>query len=151
MERSLRLIMLLLLVVASMSAAAQNSKYSSTGDEVAFDGNDLTAYFENKVVQGSEDYQLEYDGLTLRFATEENMWTFKSNPEKYIPAYNGWCATAVANGKLYKPDYSHYKLQDGKLLFFEVRAFFNGKTAWNKDPDKHKLLADEKFVDLLPD
>lgn len=143
--------MLLLFVAASFSVSAQKSKYSSTADELAFDGNDLIAYHENKVVKGSEEYKLEYDGLNLRFSSEENLWTFKSNPNKYLPAYNGWCATAVANGKLYKPDYSHYKLQDGKLLFFEVRAFFNGKTAWNKDPEKHKLLADDKFESIKPD
>lgn len=151
METNFKLILLSFLMIANYSISAQNTKYSSGDDEVAFDGNDLIAYHDNKVVLGSEDYELEYDGLKLRFSSEENLWTFKSNPQKYLPAYNGWCATAVANGKLYKPNFEHFKVQDGKLLFFEVRAFFNGKTAWNKDPEKHKLLADEIFDTIKPD
>ena len=66
-----------------------------------------------------------------------------------MPAYNGWCAIALTNGTLAKPDFSQFKVQDGKLLFFEVRAFFNGKTAWEKDPDINKIVADEKFIKIF--
>ena len=138
-------------MAGSLSVSAQVSKYSCAADEVAFDGNDLISYHSNKVVKGSDKYKLEFDGLTLHFASEENMYTFKSNPDKYLPAYKGWCATAVATGKLYKPDFGHFKVQDGKLLFFEVRAFFNGKTAWEKNPELHMVLANDKFQKLKTD
>ena len=65
--------MLLLFVAASFSVSPQKSKYSSTADELAFDGNHLTAYHQNKVVKGSEEYKPHYDGLNLRFSSEENL------------------------------------------------------------------------------
>jgi len=28
-----------------------------------------------------------------------------------------------------------FKIQNGSLLFFEVKAFYNAKTHWEKDPE----------------
>lgn len=148
MKKNIKLIALILLLIGTYNVNAQVKKYSSHDDQIAFDGNDLTEYQNNKVVKGKKEHVLEYDGLKLYFASNENRTKFQSNPDKYLPAYNGWCATAVANGSLYKPNFSHYKVQDGKLLFFEVRAFFNGKTAWEKNPEIHMIQANEKFKKL---
>ena len=148
MKRNIILIAILLLITGTFNLEAQVKKYSTQDDEVSFDGNDLTEYQNKKVVKGKKEHILEYDGLTLLFASAENRNKFQSNPDKYLPAYKGWCATAVANGSLYKPDYSHFKIQDEKLLFFEVRAFFNGKTACDKYPVIHMIQSDEKFKSL---
>jgi len=151
MRECIKVVAVIFFMVLSYGTIAQEAKYSCGTDEVAFDGNDLIAYFSSKVEKGSKDHSLDYDGLTLYFKTAENRNKFQSDPDKYLPAYNGWCATAVANGSLYKPNYNHYKLQDGKLLFFEVRAFFNGKTAWEKNPELHMALANEKYQKLKVD
>ncbi len=120
-------------------------------DEIAFDGNDLVSYFDGQVQKGSQNYAYQYDGFNLRFVSKENLSKFKADPEKYMPAYNGHCAVALVRGDLIKPDFNFYKIQDGELLFFEVRAFFNGRTAWDKDPDINKIVADKKFRDLEKD
>ncbi|MBV6645082.1 MAG: hypothetical protein KI790_06520 [Cyclobacteriaceae bacterium] len=138
-------------LLLAFSALSQDRPRYSCGDEaVAFDGNDLVSYYENTSVQaGSESYKLEHDGLTLLFTTNANREKFKANPDKYLPAYGGWCAIALASGTLARPDFNHYKVQDGKLLFFEVKAFFNGKTAWEKDPDINKIVADKKYNEIF--
>ena len=148
MNRNIKLITLLLLITG-LSVNAQVKKYSTYNDAVSFDGNDLTEYHNNKVVKGKKEHSLVYDGLTLYFASADNRNKFQGSPDKFLPAYNGWCATAVANGSLYKPNYNQFKIQDNKLLFFEVRAFFNGKTAWEKNPEIHMIQANEKFDSLV--
>jgi YHS domain-containing protein len=120
-------------------------------NEIAFDGNDLVSYFDGEVKKGNQNYSYKYEGFNLQFASRENLEKFKSDPEKYMPAYNGHCAVALVRGDLIKPDFNFYKIQDGELLFFEVRAFFNGRTAWDKDPDINKIVADKKFRDLEKD
>ena len=130
--------------VFSQEHTADN-QYACSADEIAFDGNDLVSYQGDK---GKEEHTYEYEGLTLRFASWANMDKFIEDPEKYLPAYGGWCAIAVANGTLTKPDFSHFQIQDNKLYFFEVRAFFNGQTAWNRDPDINKIVADKKYEQL---
>ena len=151
MKRNIKLITIILILIGGFSVNAQVKKYSTAGDEVSFDGNDLIEYQNNKVVKGKKEHILEYDGLTLYFTSAENRNKFQSDPDKYLPAYNGWCATAVANGSLYIPNYSHFKIQDDKFLFFEVRAFFNGKTAWDKNPEIHMIQANKKFSELKVD
>ncbi|MEL7145622.1 MAG: YHS domain-containing (seleno)protein [Bacteroidota bacterium] len=133
----------------SPEVAAQQHTYGFHGDEKPFDGNDLISYFDGKVLPGKDNITYTYKEVTLYFANDENRERFKKDPEKYFPAYNGWCAIALASGTLARPNYSSYKVQDGKLLFFEVRAFFNGKTAWEKDPDINRIAADAKYSEIF--
>lgn len=132
------------------SSYAQHN-YAFHGDEKAFDGNDLISYFDGDLKKGKDDITYKYNEVVLYFASNDNKEKFKANPEKYFPAYNGWCATALASGTLAKPDYNNFKIQEGRLLFFEVRAFFNGRTAWEKDPDINKITADQKFGQIFKD
>ncbi len=145
-----RLILTSILFTAVFVVSVAQAKYPSIQEEFAFDGNDLVSYFETNAapVKGDEQYAYQYEDLKLKFSTQENLNKFRSNPEKYIPAYNGWCAIALTHGNWIRPDFNQYKIQDGKLLFFEVRAFFNGKTAWEKDPEINKVVADKKWEEL---
>lgn len=144
-------ILLLLFTLISFSTLSQPHEYVCSPEEIAFDGNDLVSYFEEGIIKGTDQYSYTYDGLNLRFASKANLEKFKANPEKYIPAYNGYCAIALTSGNFVRPDFNHFKIQDGKLLFFEVRAFFNGKTAWERDPQLHKIVADAKYRELTTD
>jgi YHS domain-containing protein len=135
---------MLMLAVVSASAHAQ-TLYSCANKEVAFDGHDLVSYFESTPTKGNPEFTALYDGLRLQFCTEEHLDAFIQDPEKYMPLYGGWCATAMAQGVYNQPDFSMWDIQEGQLLFFEVKAFFNGKTQWMKDPDKHLILADRYY------
>lgn len=138
-------ITLLIILFLSQSSLAQ---YVSDGKEIAFEGYDITSYFDGKPVKGHRMINYEYEDLNLTFSSKESRQKFINNPEKYLPAYGGWCATAVVSGTLIEPNFSLYKIQEGKLLFFEVKAFFNGQTQWEKDPDYNKLLADAQYSSL---
>ena len=37
-------------------------------------------------------------------------------------------------GRLACPDYTNFKIEDGRLLLFELTGFTNGRTVWNSDP-----------------
>jgi hypothetical protein len=62
-----------------------------------------------------------------------------------MPAYGGWCVTAVAGNILTKLDYSMSKIQEEKLLSFEVKAFLNGETYWGKNPEANVLVSNKKY------
>ncbi len=142
------LILLIIVLFSSVESYGQHN-YAFGKEEKAFDGNDLISYFDGEVKKGKDNIGFKYNETTLLFSSEENRERFKADPEKYFPAYNGWCATAIASGSLARPDFNNYKIQDGRLLFFEVRAFFNGRTAWEKDPDINKITADQKFGQIF--
>ena len=143
---------ILLFAITPFIAFSQNPPphpYSSPGSDVAFDGFDLTSYFHGSVQKGVQQHELQYDGINLRFASAANKDKFLENPSTYLPAYGGWCAIALTQGSWVQPDFEHFKIQEGKLLFFEVRAFFNGKTAWEKDPDINMIMADKKYQEMV--
>lgn len=144
----MKLLLTVFFTVLCTIAFAQQ-KYACSPEEIAFYGNDITSYYDNKVVVGKTEFGLKYEGLNLQFANAQNREKFKKEPEKYLPEYNGWCAIALTNGALVQPDFNHFKVQNGELLFFEVKAFFNGKTAWDKDPDINKIVADKKFNEMF--
>ncbi|MFT6866368.1 MAG: YHS domain-containing protein [Cyclobacteriaceae bacterium] len=144
----MRLIIIATVLVLSTKLTAQQ-KYACSSDEIAFYGNDLITYYDGKPVKGNPEYLLDYEGLKLQFVNKVNLEKFKKDPQKYLPAYGGWCAIALTSGALVQPDFNHFKVENGELMFFEVKAFFNGKTAWEKDPEINKIVADKKFNDIF--
>jgi hypothetical protein len=51
----------------------------------------------------------------LRFASAENRKTFEANPDKYVPAYVGFCAFGVSVGAKFDGDPRYWKIVDGQL------------------------------------
>ena len=137
--------LLLILMTFVLAGAQAQQKYSCTSDEIAFGGNDLVSYFDGTPTAGIAKYATEYDGLKLQFKNYDNLLKFKKDPEKYLPKYGGWCATAVASNHYIKPDFNMFKIQDDQLLFFEVKAFYNGKTHWERNPEVNEIVADKKY------
>ncbi len=133
-----------LMMFLSVAGNAQQKYVQSDGP--AFDGYDLVSYFAGaKPLPGIQKYGVKYDGLTLLFANMANMQEFKRQPDKYLPAYGGYCATAVSNQSLVVPNFANFDIQNDKLLFFETKGFFNGRTEWNKDPQLNEILADRHY------
>ena len=136
---------LLLFAAFAMAQDAYPAEYG----EVLFGGYDPISYFDDKVEKGNPGIFFKIEGRKLLFTTEAHKKAYQENPEIYAPAYGGWCAIAMVDKTFVVPDYTLYKVQDGTLLFFSVRAFFNGLTEWDKDPDKNKLLADTNYTVLF--
>jgi hypothetical protein len=50
------------------------------------------------------------------FASEEHKATFTKDPEKYLPAYGGYCAYGVSINKLFPVEIDIWKIADGRLF-----------------------------------
>ncbi len=137
--------------VANSDATPEHAPALNTGvcapDGVAVDGFDLVSYYvADNPLAGDEAIYVEHLGLTYRFATTNNRAAFVADPDKYLPSYRGWCSTNLSMGRLACPDYTNYKLEDGKLLFFERVGFTNGLDIWNSDPLLHRRQANQNFA-----
>ena len=61
---------------------------------------DVTAYhLKNKAIQGEKRFGHDWKGATWYFATAEQRDMFAANPEKFSPAYNGFCSNALTLGE----------------------------------------------------
>jgi YHS domain-containing protein len=108
-------------------------------NNVANGGYDLVSYFtDNAAVKGSKEFTHEIDGVKYQFASVAHKNLFQSNPEKYLPVCNGYCAWGVAEkGKKVPVNPETFKIIDGKLYLFFNGKFnggpFNTLPEWNKN------------------
>lgn len=136
------------LLLISIFSIAQDA-YPVDKGQVLLDSYDPVSYFDGRAEKGNPEIFIEINGRKLLFTSEDHKGAYQEDPSQYEPAYGGWCAIAMVDKTFVVPDYTLFKVQDGELLFFSVRAFFNGLTEWDKDPDKNKLLADTNYTVLF--
>ena len=121
---------------------------------LALRGYDPVSYFQgDKPRQGSARFTASYNGMTFRFASEQNRNTFRSDPAKYAPQFGGFCETGVMLSKKLDADPNVYRIHDGKLYVYinaQARGVFledpveNGRKAVRNWP----LIKDKKPSEL---
>ncbi len=85
-------------------------------DGAAIGGTDPVAYFtDGKPVAGSDKFTATHDGVTWKFSSAEHRDMFKAEPEKYAPAYGGYCATGASFGYKIPIDPTTWDIHNGKL------------------------------------
>ena len=123
---------LIIWLVASTSIFSQSIDYNTKDGYVA-KGYDVVAYFQNKAIEGEEQYTTHYDGVKFKFSSEENLNTFLDNPTEYIPQYGGFCAYAIAvNSKKVDINPKTFEIRDGKLYLFYNSWGNNTLKKWRK-------------------
>lgn len=115
-----------------------HTRVNTLGMGVALGGYDPVSYFPEGGSQPAKGFikrDFEFGGVTYRFASDANRELFRANPEKYVPAYNGWCAWAIAelNAKV-DVDPLAYEILDGKLYVFYDHADLNTHEMWLQNP-----------------
>lgn len=135
---------LLTLPLASVSVQAAptpslQERFDTLGMGVAIGGFDPVSYFPEgggKPEKGFVQRDLKHKDVTYRFASDANRDRFRANPEKYLPAYNGWCAWAMAelNAKV-DVEPTAFEVYKGKLYVFYDHADLNTRALWLKDPE----------------
>ena len=118
---------------------------------VAIQGYDPVAYFtQNKAVKGQAANTVVYKNVTYRFATPANAEAFKASPDKYEPAYGGWCAYAMGStGEKVEVDPETFKIKDGKLFLFYHTFINNTLNKWNKDEVNLHRKADQSWTKFV--
>lgn len=114
-----------------------HQQHNLMGEGVGLAGYDPVAYFPeggSKPARGLINISHQYEGVTYRFSSPENLNRFKQNPGKYLPAYGGWCAWAVAElGKRVDIDPESFVIKDGKLYVFYRDPALDTRGLWQKD------------------
>ena len=121
--------------------------YTESSSGLAIRGTDPVAYFtEGQAVEGSSEYETEYQGATWRFSSAENQELFESDPEAYAPQYGGYCAKAVSEGNVVSTDPEAWKIVDDKLYLNYSPAV---QAQWVEDIEGNIRLGDEMWPNVL--
>ncbi|TYC52277.1 hypothetical protein FMN50_18160 [Rhodobacterales bacterium] len=116
-------------IVSSAFGAGVDVNATVTG--LALRGVDPVSYFtDGEPKDGKFDITEVHNGATYRFVSEESRDLFKQNPEKYLPAYGGFCAFGTAMGVKVDGDPDLWKIVDGKLYLNLSESI---QERWNTD------------------
>jgi len=85
---------------------------------------DVVAYQSvGKAIPGDQAWVFRWNDADWHFSSEQNRAAFAHDPERFTPAYGGYCATAVSAGMTFDVDPGAFHVEDGRLfLFFNADA-----------------------------
>ena len=113
----------------------------------AIKGYDPVAYFVDGAPKlGKAEFTAEHGGVRWQFSSAGNKQRFLREPDKYLPAFGGYCAYGVAQGYLVKIDPKAWSIRQGTLyLNYDPGV----QKQWEKDPEGFIDTARKAWPDLI--
>jgi len=110
------------LLVTAGGALAGSLDKNLGADGLALEGYDPVAYFtDGEPTKGSPEHTATFDGATYRFTSAEHLAAFEAEPERYLPAYGGYCAFGAAMGRKFDGDPEVWEIV-GDQLYLNLNA-----------------------------
>ena len=130
---------LLLLTGPALAAEVQTNT-------LGISGYDLVSYHDGaKPLRGNGNHVAVHEGVTYLFASDAHRKAFEREPERYVPAYGGFCAYGVSVGKKFVGDPDVWKLRDGRLF---LNLDNKVKGLWRKDIPGRIRTADQRWASI---
>ena len=129
------------LTPAASSASLPSAQYAFNTDAggVLLHGYDVMGYFyKNKALPGSNRFTAKWGGGTYWFSSAQYRSWFKSDPDRWVPQYGGWCAMSLTRGKKVDADPNFFVRRETGLFVF---ANNEQMQAWLTDEAKHEAQA----------
>lgn len=142
MTKTFQIIAFVALAALSINTWAGDYAHSAP----AVSGYDVVSYQTGKrPLRGNGHYVATHDGATYLFVNQANLDTFNADPERYVPAYGGYCAFGVSVGKKFIADPEVWRLVDGKLY---LNLDTNIQADWLKDVPGRIAKADANWEEI---
>ena len=136
------------LAMPGMSLASAGKPVNTLGspEGIAIGGYDPVAYFrEGGPRKGSPDHAVMQGGATWHFVSAQNKALFAVDPERYKPAYGGFCAYGTSRGYLVKIEPEAWSIVDGRLyLNYDLGV----RETWARDTPKYLARSEKNWPRL---
>ncbi len=144
MKKTFLLFLLLPFMSVAQTDLHRKQQFNLDKNGLAISGYDPVSYItQQKAIEGSKTFAYNFNGINYYFSSATNLNLFKAAPEKYEPAYGGWCAYAMGNtGEKVEVDPETFKVINGKTYLFYNFYFNNTLKTWNKNETTLKSKAD---------
>lgn len=117
------------LFITFLSVAQKPEIYSPSG--IALNGYDVVSFYtESKAVTGNDVFSFKWKDVTWLFSSQQHLDSFKLSPQKYEPAYGGYCAYGTSRGYKASAQADTWMILNSKLYFnYNLKV----KEAWDKN------------------
>jgi len=109
----------------------------------ALAGYDPMSMHAGGAVLGSASHSLNWNGATWRFANDANRVAFEAAPEKYAPAFGGFCGFAMSKGFTAVSDPTAWHVEGGQLYVFNDANF---RDKWLADMTANRSLSEASWA-----
>jgi YHS domain-containing protein len=135
------LFVLLAAVLLQACGTVHNTMRDEQDERVILRGNDAVAYFtEGKPVRGNASITSSWNGDVYRFSSDANKRLFDADPQKYAPAWAGFCASGTHYALKAAIGADVFMVYKGRLYLFGGER---SKANWLMDADDNIRLGDE--------
>lgn len=128
------------------------NKFLYTKNNIFLNEYDPVSYIiSNRATKGEKKFSARYKGVEIYFSSQSNKVAFLNHPNKYLPAYGGWCAYALTLGqKLVRVNPKSFKIIMGKTYLYYDFWFIDTLKKWNdKNDDLSQVsLANKNWEEL---
>jgi YHS domain-containing protein len=140
-----RSLILTMMATAGLAARPRAEAINLQGG-AAIQGFDPVAYFTRSApTRGNPAITASWRGAEWRFASEANRAAFLAEPERYAPAFGGFCAYAVSEGYTASIDPRAWRIEGGRLyLNYSARI----QRSWEQDIPGRIARADANWPRL---
>ena len=122
-------------------------------DGLAIEGYDPVAYFQEgggKATPGDPAITHTINKTTYRFVSAANRDLFTAHPDKYEPAYGGWCAYAMgAKGEKVSVNPKAYLVSEGHLFLFYKTFLTDTRKHWIEEAEALESAADTHWIEVV--
>lgn len=129
------------LAVSTLPALAGNQL------SVALSGYDTVSYHGGTPMQGEARINHFWNGAIWYFTSEENRDLFAGDPERYAPAYDGYCSWAASQGYKAPGDPNVWEVVDDTLY---VQVHPRAQELWQADIPAYIAAGDENWPRIHP-
>jgi len=86
--------------------------------------------------------------VTYWFVSADVRDMFVADPDKFVPAYGGWCAVGVALNQRFPVDPTNFKVVNGRIMLFLKNQSVDALDLWNQNEAENLQKADENWKKL---
>lgn len=96
------------------------------------------SYIERRRAEpGSPLHRANHQGVTYFFTNARQVKEFKADPERYLPAYGGFCAFGCSVDSKFVPDPTSFEVIDGRTHLFLKNEEVDARQIWS-DADERE-------------
>lgn len=122
---------------AAAPSTQSTTSATETQSTIALEGYSAVSYLDKQLAEkGSDKYSTEYNGKVYQFVDQAQRDAFLANPNKYTPAFDGYCAYGIAKNAKYPVNPTTFKIVGGRTFLFLNNEEINTLELWNQENEQ---------------